>query len=183
MAKGLNFDKIKAKLETVAKGFDGRVAKVGWFPAAKYKDGTPVAYVASIQENGVSSQKIPARPFIRPTVADRKAKWVEVMASGAKAVVKGRATADDVLDGVGLQAEGDIGVTLASGKFDPLSPITLMLRKMRDDDPGLVVTGKVVGEAAARVAAGEEGSDRTQPLHDSGLLLSTLTHQVGDDEK
>ena len=182
MAKGLKFDKVRAKLEKVVDGFQGRVAKVGWFPAAQYKDGTPVAYVASIQEQGVSSRSIPARPFIRPTIADRKGKWVKVMAGGAKAVVKGTATPEAVLDGVGLQAAADIGVTLASGKFDPLSPITLMLRKMRDDDPSLVVTGKVVAEAAARVAAGEEGSDRIQPLHDTGLMISSLTHQVGDAE-
>jgi len=182
MAAQLNIQKIRAKLDKIAKGFENRVAKVGWFPAAKYKDGTPVAYVASIQEFGASSVGVPARPAIRPTIQDKKGEWSKLIASGAKAVVQGRAAADDVLEAVGLQAAGDIGATLASGMFDPLSPVTLMLRKMRDDDPSLVVTRATVGEAARRVAAGEEGSARTQPLHDSGLLISSLTHQVGSDD-
>jgi len=182
MAGKLNFVKIRARLEAIPEGFADQVARVGWFEAAKYKDGTPVAYVAAIQENGASKQGIPPRPFIRPTIADRKGNWVKVMGDGVKAVAQQRATAADVLEGVGLQAAGDIGATLASGKFDALSPITLMLRKMRDDDPALVVSGKVVGEAAARVKAGEQGSDRTQPLHDSGLMLSSLTHNVGKAE-
>ena len=182
MAKGLDFAKIKARLEAIPAGFADREAKVGWFPSAQYKDGTPVAYVAAIQEQGAPTVGIPPRPFIRPTIADRKGDWVGVMTQGMRAVVKGKATADDVLEGVGLQASADIGKTLASSQFQALSPITLMLRKMRDDDANLVVTGKVVGEAARRVAAGEEGSSRTQPLHDTGYMISTLTHIVGDAE-
>ncbi len=182
MAKGLNFAKVNARLAAIAKGFEGRVAKVGWFPSAQYRDGTPVAYIAAIQEFGASNNKIPARPFIRPTIANRKGKWALIMKDGVIAVVKGRATAEQVFEGVGLQAAADIGVTLASGNFEDLSKITLMLRKMRDDDPSLVVTGKVVAEAAARVAAGEDGSDRTQPLHDTGLMIATLTHQVEGTE-
>lgn len=179
MAKTLSFDKIRARLDSIADGFVGQEAKVGWFPAAKYADGTPVAYVAAIQENGVSARGIPPRPFIRPTIADRRTAWVDTMTQGMRAVVKGKATAEQVLEGVGLAASADIGITLASGQFVPLSPITLMLRRMRDEDPTLVVTGRVIGEAAARVKAGEPGSSRTQPLHDTGLMVSTLTHLVG----
>lgn len=179
MAKELNFDKIRARLDGIAEGFTGQETKVGWFPGAKYPDGTSVAYVAAIQENGVTAKAIPPRPFIRPTIADRKSAWVGVMEQGMRAVVKGTATAEQVLDGVGLQAAADIGITLASGQFVALSPITLMLRKMRDEDPALVMGGKVVAEAARRVAAGETGSTRDQPLHDTGLMLTTLTHLVG----
>ena len=41
------------------------VAQVGWFENAKYPNGTLVAYVALIQENGASDGKtiIPPRPF------------------------------------------------------------------------------------------------------------------------
>ncbi|HEX7687353.1 MAG TPA: hypothetical protein VF453_06590 [Burkholderiaceae bacterium] len=180
--KGLNFDKIRARLEAIPEGFAERVAKVGWFPAAQYKDGTPVAYVAAIQENGYSAGGIQARPFIRPTIADRKGAWVKVMADGMRAVVKGRASAEQVLDGVGLQAAGDIAHTLGTASFAPLSPVTLMLRKMRDDDPSLVMNRRAVAEAAARVARGEAGSTRTDPLHDTGLMISSLTHLVGEAE-
>lgn len=176
----LNFDKVLARLEGVTEDMGTRVAQVGWFDTAKYPDGTPVAYVAAIQEKGSPGNGIPPRPFIRPTIEDQKAAWSKTIGDGLRQVILGKLTTEQVLDGVGLQAAGDIGAEIERGSFDPLSPITLMLRKMRDDDPSLVVTGKTVGEAAARVAAGEEGSTRTTPLQDSGLLLATLTHLVGD---
>ena len=61
----------------------------------------------------------------------------------------------------------------------PLSPITLELRAMRHKNPNLKITGKLVGEVAAKVkrpgyqlAAGTP----TKPLIDSRLLITTLTH-------
>lgn len=39
-------------LRSRIKELDGKVAKAGWFESSKYEDGTPVAYVASIQEFG-----------------------------------------------------------------------------------------------------------------------------------
>lgn len=35
------------------KQLDGASAKAGWFQTSKYEDGTPVAYIAAIHENGV----------------------------------------------------------------------------------------------------------------------------------
>ena len=47
--------------------------KVGWFEGAKYEDGTPVAYVAAIQEYGFVN--IPPRSFMRTTVQEKKEAW------------------------------------------------------------------------------------------------------------
>ena len=47
-------------------------AKVGWFENAKYSDGTPVAYIASIQEFGYPEGNIPPRLGMRFTAASRK---------------------------------------------------------------------------------------------------------------
>ena len=35
------------------KDLDGKVGKAGWFHTSRYADGTPVAYIAAIQEFGV----------------------------------------------------------------------------------------------------------------------------------
>lgn len=35
-------------------GIDQKISKAGWFASSKYEDGTPVAYVASIHEFGVT---------------------------------------------------------------------------------------------------------------------------------
>jgi hypothetical protein len=180
---GLDLSRVMAKIDAIGEGFANREAKAGFFSGQNYEDGTPVAYVAAIQEFGAPDQNIPPRPFMRPTVEDKKGEWSQNIADGMRAVVAGRLTADDVLDAVGAAAAGDIVKTLAAGDFKALSPITLMLRKMRDEhkgDSGWRVTGATVGEAARRVAAGEQGSDRTTPLDDTGYLMAHVQHQVGD---
>ena len=50
---------------------------VGFFSSAKYPDGTPVTNVAAWNEYGTNASSerpfdVPARPFMRPTVAEEK---------------------------------------------------------------------------------------------------------------
>lgn len=163
--------------------FNGIEAKVGWFESAKYPDGGPqVAEVAIIHEFGAPAASIPARPIFRPVIDANRDMWAQKLRDGAKAVMRGSVTADQVLDQVGGLAAGQIRAHLGSGDFAPLSPITLMLRKWKDEDPSLRITGSTVGAAAHAVEDGEVGSSRTQPLHDSGYMISTLTHNVGKVE-
>jgi len=180
--KQLDLSKIQARLQSIPEGFEGRVAQVGWFESAQYPDGTPVAYVATIQENGAPAQGIPPRPTIKPTIEKRKGAWVKLMGEGVKAVVAGQAKAADVLEGVGLQAAGDIRRALADLDSPQLSPTTILLRKWRRE--GRVITGKTVGEAAAAVAADPSliAGVNADPLNDTGLLIATLTNAVGKTE-
>lgn len=174
----LNIAKIKARLENIPQGFADEVAQVGWFESAKYPDGTPVAYVASIQEYGAPGQGIPPRPTIKPTVEAKKGEWSKLMAKGVKAVIEGRMDAHGVLEGVGLQAAGDIGQAIAQVSEPPLSKVTLLLRKWRRE--GREITGKTVGEAHAAIARGEDVSGvNADPLRDTGLLIASLTNIVG----
>lgn len=159
------------------KELSGINTRVGWFPAAKYENGTNVAYVAAIQEFG--SGPIPPRPFFRTAVAKEKTTWKSNAAQGAKAVLKGTATAHGVMDALGERAQEDVKETINQITSPPLSPVTLELRAMKHKNPNLRVTGKTVGEAAARVrqpgyklAAGTP----TKPLIDTKLMITTLTH-------
>lgn len=157
--------------------FDGLEAKIGWFPSASYEDGTPVAQVALTNEYGAPAAGIPARPFFRPTIDEKRAEWSQSVAKGAKAVVAGRMSATQVLDAVGQKAAGDVRLAISQVRSPALSPVTLMLRKWRKE--GRKITGKTVGEAAAAVAAGESnGGVSDQPLNDTGLMISTLTAVV-----
>jgi hypothetical protein len=167
------FQKLSLKLKELS----GIETRVGWFPGAKYEDGTPVAYVAAIQEYGAGP--IPPRPFFRTTAAGEQHAWRQYAAQGAKAVLKGAVTARDVMDGLGERAQEDVKETINQITTPPLSPVTLELRAMRHKNPGLKVTGKTVGEAAWRVrqpgyklAAGTPD----KPLVDTKLMLTTLTH-------
>jgi hypothetical protein len=182
MAKTLNFDKIKAHLDRIPAEFAGKEAQMGWFPGARYENGTPVAYVATIQENGAPEVGIPARPFLKPTIAARTQAWTKLLASGVKAVSAGRATADQVLEGVGLQMAGDTKAQIASNAVEPLSPTTLVLRKWRRE--GRAISGKTVGEAAAAYEADPSiiGGVPSDPLQDTGLMVATLSNAVGKSE-
>jgi hypothetical protein len=63
-------------------------------------------------------------------------------------------------------------------RHPPLSPVTLMLRKMFGNSPELI-RGRDVGEAARRVAAGESSDGvSTKPLVWTGHLLNSVEYEV-----
>ena len=75
--KSLNLEKIKATFDRVPDEFENMVAQIGFPSGNNYEDGTPVAYVAAIQEFGAPAVNIPARPFMQPTVRQKKRRMGE----------------------------------------------------------------------------------------------------------
>ena len=148
--------------------------KVGIFPDASYSDGTPVAQAAFFAEYGTVTE--PIRPFMRQTAEMESADVGKLI---AQKLAEHGGNMTDALLNAGQTMASRMKVTLASGDFDPLSPITLMLRKWVDeghihrDD----ITGKTVAEAAAAVALGEEGAtgERARPLLDSLQMYDSIT--------
>lgn len=137
--------------------FEGRVAQVGWFESAQYPNGMPVASVALIHEFGAPGANIPARPFLRPTIAEHQAEWREKIIQGIRAVGAGAMTADDVLTQIGALAAGQTRQTISNVREPALAASTLESRERRG---------------------------RTdQPLNDSGYMIATLTNAVGDAEE
>ena len=180
---GFDLAKINAVLSRIPEQFNGKEAKVGWFPAQYATGDHPyVAYVAMIQEMGAPEVGIPARPFIRPAIEKHQSEWVQTMADGAKGVLHGMITADAVLTGVGAKAVNDIKTQISLGDVEPLSPVTLVLRKWRRE--GVPITGKTVGEAAAAYKADPSIIDgvNADPLRDTGLLSASVTNVVGAPE-
>ena len=167
------------RLKRIIDEADRTTAKVGFFPSAKYLDGTPIAYVASIQELGCPQRSIPARPFMRPTADAQGKNWRQLIRDGMQAALSGDMSVHDVMEGVGMQAAGDIRKTIAEVSSPPLSPVTIMLRSMKKDRPDMKITGKTVGAAAAMVAAGEQPANvSVKPLVDTGALQAHVTHVV-----
>lgn len=152
---------------------DNSQAKVGWFESAHYPNGTPVAYVASIHEFGVGP--IPARPFMRPAVADDGPNWMKLMGQGAKAVLNGTHTSRQVLEMVALKAAGDVAKKIKAVTSPPLSPTTLLGRYL-----GGYTGGKELGAAAALLAQGPQnlGNVSTKPLVDTGQMIQSITGVV-----
>lgn len=164
------------KLESAFKDIERRELKVGWFEAAKYESGTPVAYVASIQEFGVPERSIPARPFMRPTYIAQINKWRALLDSLIGAALEGKTTITGIFDIVGKKIVADIRATIESITSPPLSPITLGARKYRRE--GKEVTGATIGEIAQLLK--EDKLDISgvpaKPLDDTHFMITTLAH-------
>lgn len=149
------------RLKNLVAGKD-YVAKVGWFETAKYEDGTPVAYVAAIQEFGSPTNNIPSRSFMRTTIAEEKDNWMSLVASGARAVLAGNETVRSVVGQIADKAQGDIGNKITDIQTPPLKEATVNARRRR------LVTGKKPSKTISK------------PLIDTGFMLRTLTIAVED---
>ena len=174
-----------AKLQELLEDSDKETLQVGWFSSANYNDSLSVAQVAFWQEFGTKSA--PPRPFFRPAVTDNKDKWAALVDSGLTAVTEGRASINDVLNGLGLTAQADVMNAIA-GQHAALSPVTLAIRKLKHD--GQVINGTLVGAVAAAIARGETGPGQlgepfanNTPLQDSKLMITSLTYNVGEAQE
>lgn len=139
-----------------------KVGKVGWVNGSQYIDGREyVAAVAAQNEFGNPSKHIPARPFMRPTIAKQQGEWKKLTEQGAKQILLGKQTAGDVLEAIGLKAAGDVRKTISQVYEPPLSPRTIAARLAKRKDK------KTVGNL-------------TKPLIDTGIMFATLTNVVED---
>ena len=154
-----------------------RQLRVGFLENARYPDGTLVAKVAAIQNYGAPAASIPARPFFSNFVRQDSPAWGEKLARISRAADY---DPDVSLGRMGEYLKGGLQASIVDTNDPPLSPVTLMLRKMRSEDQSLVVTGRTVGEAARRVAAGESTAGvSTKPLDDTAHMLNSVDYEVG----
>jgi hypothetical protein len=152
----LNLKNIEVKLGAIHKQFSDRVVQVGFPKGANYEDGTPVAYVAAIQEFGAPAAKIPPRPFFAPAIKDNEVKWVKSIRGGIVQVTKGNMTADGVLEAVGLVAVGDVQASIEAVNSPPLAPATI---KAKGFDKPLQDTGLMLASVSSKVT--NKGEDFT----------------------
>lgn len=157
----------------------GRVGtlKVGFFEDATYPNGVSVPMVAAIQEFGAPSVGIPPRPFFRNAIAKHSKEWaqrfVDVLLDDPNTDT---ATA---LGRVGESIADDIRQSIVDTSEPPLSPVTIMLRGMRYNNPSLVVTRSTVEVARARVQQGKTNYGApVKPLVDTGVLLNSVRSEV-----
>lgn len=150
--------------------------RVGFLEAKRYPDGTPVGMVAAIQNYGAPGAGIPPRPFFSNMVKEKSPGWPAALAGALKANDNdvGRA-----LNAMGVFIGDQLRDAIINTNDPPLSKITIMLRGMKSHDQGLVVTGRTVGEAAARVKAGKTDYGASQKvLDETSTLLHSVDHEV-----
>lgn len=175
------------RLEIAIKNLGNKHTKAGFPEPVKYPDGTPVAYVAAIQELG-DGRAIPPRPFMRPTAMRQRTHWQAVAEHGARAVMAGTADSQEAMELLGETAAGDIRQTISGIYQPPLSLTTLRLRKLRQQ--GVTIGGRIVGEAHRAVnmvgprPKGDKSADvsgvSTKPLVFDGILIGSVTSTTED---
>lgn len=170
-------DKLAAKLAELSKNVSKAAeVDIGFLEGSTYPDGTPTAAIAAIQEFGAPRAKIPPRPFFRNMIREKSPQWPEAVGD---LLVNTGYDAEKTLGQTGAAIKGQLQDSIIDTLSPPLSPITLMLRQMKRENPDLVVTGKTVGEAARRVAAGESaGGVSTKPLVETGHMLRSVDYEV-----
>lgn len=140
------------RLAKLAQELDTQEVAAGWLGSAHYEDGTPVAYVAAIQEFG-HAPSIPPRPFMRPTVDAKSQEWGKVYAHMVKTASSGNA----VLEVMGGKIAGDMREAISEVTSPGLADSTLKARQRK-------------------------GNGSTKPLVDTRVMINTLTHVVRGKE-
>jgi len=144
-------------IKKMIRELESKEIRVGFFETAKYPDGTPIAYVAAIQEFGYGP--IPPRPFMRPAELQNKNKWQAGIAQGMKAALNGAVTIGHALEQVGMVAAGDVRKAIKAVTSPPLAESTIRARQSRKK-----------GKKAASA----------KPLVDTGQMLQAVTSAVVD---
>lgn len=120
------------------------------------KDGSPVtsADLAYIHENGAPEAGIPARPFLKPGIANKQEEIEDRLKAVGNAALDGNVGAvDRGFNAVGLIGQNAVRAKINEGVPPPLKPATL----------------------AARRARGRTGD---KPLIDTGQLRNALTYVI-----
>lgn len=124
-------------LAATAKFFGGHKVEAGFFESAKYTDGTPVAYVAAIQEFGYPEGKIPSRPFFRNAIKANEKKWQAASSQLMLSVIEGKLSKEQALEQLGALIKSDIQEAIIDGEFESLKQSTLDARQSRKRTAGV----------------------------------------------
>lgn len=126
--------KSSGTLERLAKATEGRdQVAVGFFNSA-------MVLRAAVNEFGSKGEHVPERPFMRNAIRDNLGKYQTMFADGARAILRGVKTKEQVLEEVGKVAAQDIRKEIHALMTPPNSPETI--RTKGSANP-LVESGKM----------------------------------------
>jgi hypothetical protein len=124
-------------LSNTANFFGGHKVTAGFFESAKYANGTPVAYIAAIQEFGYPEGNIPSRPFFRNAIKANEQKWGDVAGRLIESAIEGKLSESQALEQLGSMIKGDIQESIIDGDFESLKQSTLVARQSRKRTAGV----------------------------------------------
>lgn len=155
---------IDKTIEQAISALKNKSVNIGWFPSARYTDGTPVAYVATIQEFGYASGGIPPRPFMRPTVIRCKNQWKQLARGYASEIIHGKRTVDGALTVLGSTIQGQIQQSISLVREPVLKRSTIEARIARSRNYRRSTKSQALG--------------LTKPLVDTGVMRATVSYEI-----
>lgn len=150
----------KIDLSKIIKELGSKQVETGFFDTARYEDGTPIAGVAVVQDQGSVKKGIPPRPFFSVSLNKGKENYASVIRRGLKAVISGELSVENVLEQVGEASKGDIQKGIIDIESPALNENTLRARDRRH----------------------YSGVGSSKPLVDSGQMLQAVTYKVDNVE-
>ena len=147
-------------LEKLADQMKRAKLEVGFFETDKYTDGTPVAYIAAIQEFGNPAGNNPSRPFFRNAISQH-AGWKDLANKNMAAVIEGRIELNQALNQMGLKMAADVKDSITDGSYEALKQSTLDARQSRKRTKGVA----------------------SKPLVDTARMLQSVKHAVNGEIK
>lgn len=176
-------EKLKAKLEEIAKQIGGKHnLNVGFLEGATYPngDGDEITAAQTAFWLNYGHQGTPPRPFFTDLIKAKNESWGDAL---GRLLVINEFDVDKSLAQLGEGIAGQVRDAIINLNSPALSPVTIMLRKMLRDNPDLEITGATVGEAAHRVAMGEDtGGVSTKVGVATGHMLNSVSYEVTNDD-
>jgi hypothetical protein len=161
--------------------------RVGFLEGAKYPDGTPVAMVAAIQNDGAPAAGIPPRPFFRNMIKDHSSEWPALI---EKILQSSKYDSQRTLEMLGEVIVGQLKQSIADTYDPPLSQVTLLLREIYTID-GTRRAGKTgwpshmgrraLWRAISEVKSGKQSKlsgTAAKPLIWSAHMLNSVDREV-----
>ena len=176
MATVTGGDRLKAALAKFGAGIGNATSvKVGFLEGSQELDGTSSPMVAAIQEFGAPKKGIPPRPFFRAMISKHSGEWPAELAAILK---EAKYDAAKSLDKMGSEIASELRQSIIDMNDPPLSPVTIMLRSMKNEYEGLPFYDKFK-IAVARVQAGKSAKGASEkPLVDTRALLKNVDYIV-----
>lgn len=175
-------ERLRAKLDEIAKRLEGSHSlRVGFLEGSRYPDENGQGDITAAQSAfwlNYGTKSAPPRPFFTNLIAEKGDTWGDEL---LRIMVANDWDVNVALAQMGERIASQLRDAIVNLDSPALSPVTLMLRKMLIDDPSLVITGATVGEAAARVAAGESSAPASTKVGvRSGHMLNSVSYEVGE---
>ena len=180
------------------KELDSRVAKAGWFSTAKYENGTPVAYIAAIQNQGVTINHPGGTPYkigangMAVFVAKNSPEAARLPVTKPHTIViparpfMNLTIAREQANWFKLMGEG--AVAIVEGKQTATSVMDgIGLKAAADIARSITLIVDPPLKASTIAARRRKMADRVtignldKPLVASGIMLATVTHTVEDN--